>query len=114
MPPVLGPRSPSPRRLWSCEVASGRMCAPSAMTMKLASSPSRNSSITTCSPASPNWPANIACAAASAAALSGAMTTPLPAASPLALTTSGARCARTQSASKLARVKVAERAVGMP
>ncbi len=35
------------------------MCLPSAMTMKLASSPCRNSSTTTSRPASPNWPANI-------------------------------------------------------
>jgi hypothetical protein len=47
MPPVFGPRSPSSRRLWSCEVANGSTCSPSAMTMKLASSPGRNSSITT-------------------------------------------------------------------
>ena len=60
MPPVFGPRSPSCRRLWSCEVASGSTCMPSAMTMKLASSPARNSSITSCSPAAPNCPANIA------------------------------------------------------
>ena len=61
MPPVFGPASPSPRRLWSCEVASGSTCAPSTMAMKLASSPSRNSSMTTLSPAGPKRPANIAC-----------------------------------------------------
>src|SRR5215831_2109079 len=83
------------------------------MTMKLASSPSRNSSITTSRPASPNWPANMASAAVMAALLEAAMTTPLPAASPLALTTSGVRWPPTQAASKLSRVKVAERAVGM-
>ena len=55
----------------------------------------------------------MACALASASSTEAAMTTPLPAASPLALTTSGARWARTQAASKLAAVNVAERAVGM-
>src|SRR5215469_4531707 len=84
------------------------------MTMKLASSPGRNSSITTSRPASPKRPANIASAVASASVADAAITTPLPAARPLAFTTSGVRCARTQAGSKLARVKVAERAVGMP
>ena len=60
MPPVFGPSSPSRRRLWSCEVASGSTCVPSTMAMKLASSPSRNSSITTLSPALPKRPSNIA------------------------------------------------------
>src|SRR5256884_3825361 len=83
------------------------------MTMKLASSPGRNSSITTSRPASPNWPANIACAAVRASSMEGAITTPLPAARPLALTTSGARWLRSHAASKLSRVKVAELAVGM-
>src|SRR6516225_517310 len=84
------------------------------MTMKLVSSPSRNSSITTSRPASPNWPANMASAVAIASLLEDATTTPLPAASPLAFTTSGVRWPRSQAGSKLSRVKVAERAVGMP
>ena len=50
MPPVLGPWSPSSRRLWSCEVASAVTFLPSHSTMKLASSPCRNSSITTRAP----------------------------------------------------------------
>ena len=41
MPPVFGPVSPSPSRLWSCDVASGSTCRPSTMAMKLASSPSQ-------------------------------------------------------------------------
>src|SRR5580658_10788923 len=113
MPPVLGPRSPSSRRLWSWEVASGSMCAPSAMTMKLASSPVRNSSITTSLPAAPNCPANMPAALAIAASMVSAITTPLPAASPLALTTSGVCWLRTQAGSKVAWVKVRERAVGI-
>ena len=50
MPPVFGPWSPSRSRLWSWLVASGSTCVPSLMTMKLASSPSRKSSITSRSP----------------------------------------------------------------
>src|SRR5207244_10141734 len=61
---------------------------------------SRNSSITTSRPASPNRPLNIALAAASASSAVPATTTPLPAASPLALTTSGARWPRTHAASR--------------
>ena len=53
MPPVFGPVSPSPTRLWSCAVASGSAVSPSERTKKLASSPSRNSSITTSAPAAP-------------------------------------------------------------
>ncbi len=107
MPPVLGPRSPSSRRLWSCEVASGNTCVPSTIAMKLASSPSRNSSTTTTSPALPKRPANMSCAVVTASSAVAQITTPLPAARPSAFTTSGAFCARTQPASKFARVKVA-------
>ncbi len=68
MPPVLGPASPSSRRLWSWLEAMGSTCVPSHMTMKLASSPSRNSSITISSPASPKRPASMDSAAATASA----------------------------------------------
>ena len=54
---------------------------------KLASSPARNSSITTCAPASPNAPSNISASAVSASMRVGAITTPLPAAKPSALST---------------------------
>ena len=47
MPPVLGPASPSSRRLWSWLDAIASTFLPSTITMKLASSPSRNSSMTT-------------------------------------------------------------------
>ncbi len=53
MPPVLGPVSRSPTRLWSWLVAIGSAVVPSTIEMKLASSPSRNSSITTRAPAAP-------------------------------------------------------------
>src|SRR6185503_7319671 len=46
MPPVLGPVSPSPTRLWSCAEASGTAVFPSTNANRLASSPSRNSSMT--------------------------------------------------------------------
>ena len=73
------------------------MCSPLTIAMKLASSPCRNSSITTVLPAAPNWPENIACAASIASSVVSQMMTPLPAARPSAFTTRGARCARTQA-----------------
>src|SRR5437588_9846 len=54
MPPVLGPRSSSSRRLWSCDEASGSTLRPSAITMKLASSPISCSSMTMRAPAARN------------------------------------------------------------
>ena len=114
MPPVFGPASPSPRRLWSCDVASGNTWLPSTIAMKLASSPSRNSSTTTLSPAGPKRPANMACVVSTASSVVAQITTPLPAARPSAFTTSGAFCARIQAGSKSLRVKVAYAAVGMP
>jgi hypothetical protein len=59
MPPVLGPVSPSPTRLWSCAEAKGRARWPSQMAKNDASSPSRKASITTSAPAAPNAPSNI-------------------------------------------------------
>ena len=114
MPPVFGPWSPSPRRLWSCDDASASTWAPSAITMKLASSPSRKSSITTRAPASPTaLPESIASIAACASATSVATTTPLPAASPSALTTIGAPRPSTQACAAAASVNVRCSAVGM-
>ena len=113
MPPVLGPRSPSSRRLWSCEVASGTTCLSFATTMKLTSSPLRNSSMTMVFPAAPKLPPSMARAAAMADSCVSQMTTPFPAAKPSALTTSGSRCALTYCSSKLPAVKVAKLAVGM-
>ena len=46
MPPVLGPLSPSPIRLWSCAGANGTTCFPSVRVRNEISSPVRNSSIT--------------------------------------------------------------------
>ena len=95
MPPVLGPWSPSNTRLWSCAETSGIAVSPSQSAKNDASSPSRNSSITTSAPASPRPPPNIMSIAASASATVCATTTPLPAARPSALTTIGAPLART-------------------
>src|SRR5688572_15591296 len=114
MPPVFGPSSPSRRRLWSWLVASGSTCVPSLMTMKLASSPCRNSSTTTRAPASPRllrviiW--SIApCASATLAAT----TTPFPAARPSALTTIGAPRLVTKAFASSALSKVLCSAVGI-
>src|SRR5262252_9543236 len=79
MPPVLGPRSPSKARLWSCAEASAIAVSPSQSAKKEASSPCKNSSTTTCAPAAPNPPANIMSMASSASARVAAITTPLPA-----------------------------------
>ncbi len=95
MPPVLGPVSPSPTRLWSWLVAIGSAVAPSTIEMKLASSPSRNSSITTRAPASPKaLPDSMSRTAASASSSVIATITPLPAARPSAFTTIGAPFSR--------------------
>src|ERR1035441_1147901 len=56
MPPVLGPVSPSPMRLWSWAGTSGVTCLPSERQRKLISSPSRNSSMTTCCS---GWPKSL-------------------------------------------------------
>ena len=85
IPPVLGPVSPSPTRLWSCAVPNGTIAAPSVSTNRLTSSPVRNSSITALAPGS----ANSASTAAVASAGVVVTVTPLPAASPSALTTTG-------------------------
>ena len=68
MPPVFGPVSPSPTRLWSCAEASGIAVSPSHSAKNDASSPTRNSSITTSAPAAPRPPPNIMSMAASASA----------------------------------------------
>src|SRR5881394_4180269 len=47
MPPVLGPVSPSPSRLWSCAAGRTTSCSPSVSASTESSSPSRKSSTTT-------------------------------------------------------------------
>ena len=116
MPPVFGPWSPLSSRLWSWLVASASTFWPSAITMKLASSPVRKASTTTrAESASPDvLPASLPdtplrpvdafllppvkasdrnwSTAAWASSTVCATTTPLPAASPSAFTTMGAPC----------------------
>ena len=53
MPPVFGPVSPSPTRLWSCAVPISMAVWPSQIANRLASSPTRKASTTTSAPASP-------------------------------------------------------------
>ena len=97
IPPVLGPWSWSNKRLWSCEVAKGKADKPLHRTMKLASWPSKNSSITTLAP-----PSLCITTLESLRSMSSiawwacskfmATTTPLPAARPSALITIGTPC----------------------
>src|SRR5439155_1117969 len=90
MPPVLGPVSPSLARLWSCAGGRGVTVWPSVKAITVSSSPSRNSSITTRDPASPNaLRSSMARTASRASAWVAATTTPFPCASPSALTTIG-------------------------
>mmetsp|Transcript_1408 Transcript_1408/g.3233 ORF Transcript_1408/g.3233 Transcript_1408/m.3233 type:complete len:227 (-) Transcript_1408:2321-3001(-) len=88
MPPVLGPRSPSKIRLWSWAGGSTAIRLPSQSAKMEHSGPNIRSSRTTSAPASPNFFASrhSRTAALASSAVSGT-TTPLPAARPLALTT---------------------------
>jgi hypothetical protein len=114
MPPVLGPVSPSPTALWSWAEASGSAYPPSTKAKKLASSPSRNSSITRVAPAAPNRPAASASSiAASAWSSVRATVTPLPPVSPSALTTIGTPCVRTYAFAAVESVKRPYAAVAM-
>src|SRR5438477_1295825 len=84
------------------------------MTMKLASSPSRNCSITTRAPAAPSVCAtSISSTAACASSREAATTTPLPAARPSALTTIGAARASMYACASAASVNVWKAAVGI-
>src|ERR1044071_2994467 len=114
MPPVFGPSSLSKTRLWSCDEASGRMCSPSVSTRKLASSPSRNSSTTTLSPAAPKTRRmSTSSIAASASARDAQISTPLPAARPSALITYGALRSPRYFFAAAASENVANAAVGI-
>ena len=115
MPPVFGPVSPSPTRLWSCAAPRGNAVSPSHSANSDTSSPTRHSSITTAAPASPNARACImASIAASASASVAATTTALPAARPSAFTTIGAPRRRTNSRAASASSNRSHCAVGMP
>ena len=89
------------------------MFSPSVITMKLASSPSRNSSTTMRAPASPKrLPSSMSAAAVSAASSVCATITPLPAARPSALITIGAPVARMYSSAGASSLKLRYFAVG--
>ncbi len=104
MPPVLGPSSLSSARLWSWADASGRPRMPSHRTKNDTSGPTRHSSTTTVVPAAPNAPWRMAAStASSASAVVAATVTPLPAARPSALTTTGAPNAATAASASSAR-----------
>jgi hypothetical protein len=53
MPPVFGPVSPSPMRLWSCAPMHRQHVVPSVSAKSETSSPSMNSSTSTSAPAEP-------------------------------------------------------------
>mmetsp|Transcript_58739 Transcript_58739/g.165742 ORF Transcript_58739/g.165742 Transcript_58739/m.165742 type:complete len:264 (+) Transcript_58739:1409-2200(+) len=88
MPPVLTPSSPSFTRLWSCAGTIMDAALPSENAMQLHSSPTSSCSTTTSSPAAPKAPSSmISFTPCNASSTDWGMITPLPAASPLALTT---------------------------
>ena len=115
MPPVLGPVSPSPRRLKSWAVASGSTFLPSTKAKKLASSPSRKSSMTISRPACPKRHSTRAASTARhAVSRSEAIVTPLPAARPSTLTTIGAPRSAMKALAATGSRKRRCAAVGMP
>src|SRR4051794_14751501 len=109
MPPVLGPPSPSSRRLWSWAGSSGSTVVPSDSANSDTSGPSRNSSTSTA------WPVpSTACPWASAAARSVVTRTPFPAARPSSLTTYGEPASASAVSSSAGPPTGQERAVGTP
>src|SRR4051812_13467094 len=114
MPPVLGPSSPSSRRLASCAGTRGTTVVPSVTANSDTSGPSRYSSTSTACPAS-----RTACPWARAAARSPVTSTPLPAASPSSFTTHGAPPVSTATSSSAVSSSAGpptgqDRAVGTP
>ena len=88
MPPVFGPVSPSPRRLWSWADPNGTAVRPSHAAKTEISGPVSPSSITQVVPASPNAaPDRYSRTASRASAMDSVTRTPLPAASPSVLMT---------------------------
>ncbi len=112
MPPVFGPRSPSSSRLWSCAVANGSAVRPSQIRKKLASSPSRKPSMTRRAPVDVGRQPAVD-RAMRLARIVATTTTPLPAASPSALTTTGTpgRAASSASTWRMRVGRVVERAI---
>ena len=115
IPPVLGPSSLSKARLWSCADPIGRPRVPSHNAKNDTSGPTRHSSMTTVLPAAPKVPCRMAAStAARASSTVVATVTPLPAASPSALTTTGAPNAATAASAWSAVSQMRARAVGTP
>src|SRR5919199_1778346 len=109
MPPVLGPASPSSRRLASWAGSSGSTVVPSVTANSDTSGPSRYSSTSPAPPAS-----STRCPWATAASRSVVTTTPLPAASPSSLTTYGAPASSSAVSSSAGPPTGQDRAVGTP
>src|SRR5579875_2254509 len=109
MPPVLGPLSPSERRLKSWAGASGTALEPSQSAMSDSSVPRRPSSTTTRRP-----PPSLARASATASSTSSVTSTPLPAARPSVLTTHGGWRLRRNSAAGPSLSNTPNLAVGTP
>ena len=115
MPPVFGPRSPSKMRLWSWAAASIRTRSPSVKQMQLASGPSIRSSTTTrARPHRGSARAAWRGAPPPPRPASPQTTTPLPAASPSAFTTTRPSERRAYASAGSSSVKVAYSAVGIP
>ena len=114
MPPVFGPRSPSKIVLWSSTAGRTSSRLPSVSASTETSRPAIRCSITSVAPAAPNWPRWSWRTAARASAAFAATTTPLPAASPSALTTTAPpRRSIAASASSTVRA-ISNFAVGIP
>ena len=97
MPPVFGPISPSPTRLWSRAAPRNTASVPSHSANRLHSSPGQALLDHHRAPARRSRAMQTRATAASASSTVSATTTPLPAASPSALTTIGAPRRRTNS-----------------
>ena len=113
MPPVFGPVSPSPTRLWSWAGSRIQHELPSVRAKIETSGPESISSISSVSPESPNSRSTMTRAMASSASANVLqIMTPLPAANPAALITQGSSLARTYSKASSGIVNMRASAVG--
>ena len=115
IPPVLGPWSPSPMRLWSRAHPRSWRFLPSLMAKTESSSPSSRSWRTTRSPAPPSSRRRMSrsTAACDSAAVSHT-NTPLPRARPSALTTQGSPRAAMKASASSAASKARDSGMGRP
>ena len=115
IPPVFGPRSPSPSRLWSRAAGSARQVVASQMAMTDASGPVSASSTTRHRPAAPKTPSiRAARMAASAVAGSAQTVTPLPAARPSAFTATRPPSSCAKAIAAIGSSNARPRAIGTP